>query len=271
MARHMAERVRDSQRKQQEALIHAQQSVRHSKAARTEELSSQYLDYGKKARSYYMKHGLMSEKESKWADRLMSGGEKAPVTMLAQCGEGGPCNAVPKFNLKHGITSPAEAAWARKMNVESAADKARRTELADFGDFDTQAQGDDNYGAGVSNEVHRQNPGVDDHQGFPSTGMLRAPIQSLLLPKRFTPEAKAWGWPMLGRDDSAARAVPIPDAFGSLGTAAQPTDPVYQEQVATGVAQLKQLFSEPAQAGPGRRIGDDVSAFLFRPAHAAGF
>lgn len=279
-ARHMAEQraeaVRVSQRKDREALSHAQEDLRrHSHAAaavglaRMQELSSQYLDYGRKARSEYMKHGLVSPAENKWADKLMSGWEKAPVTMLAEkpgCGYGGPCTEVTAWNLKHGITSAKEEDWARGMEVENAADKAPTSMLSMSDDFDPQGQGDDNYATGVSAEVHRQYPGVNDQQGFPSTGMLRAPVQSLLLPERFTAAAKAATWPMLG--EGPAAAVRVPDAFGSLGTAAQPVDPVFQAQAARGVSQLKQLF---AGSAPARRVGDDVAAFLFKPAHAAGF
>jgi len=265
MAKRQASANRAADRKKHEALHRAQQSVRRAAVggARTEELSSQYLDFGRKARSFYAKHGLMTPAEDKWADKLQSGWEKAPVTMLAQlaCGRGGPCSAVPEWNLKHGITSPKEAAWSKTIGVESAADKGRTTQLSMSDDFDPQAQGDDNYATGISAEVHRQYPGVNDQQGFPSTGMLRAPIQSLLLPERYTPDAMA-------RAREAARAVAVPNAFGTLGTAAPTTDPVFQAKVATGVAQLKQFMDG---AAPNRRIGDGVAEFLFAPSHAVGF
>ena len=159
LARRMSSHAREQRVHQAQTLNAADHAARrphaHSAAtvsgllvaapARTEQLSTQYLDFGKKARSFYLKHGLMTEKEAQWADKLATGWEKAPVTMLAQtaggpaCGRGGPCPAVPEFNLKHGITSAAEEKWARSMGVESAADKAVRTTQLSFSDtFDPQ-------------------------------------------------------------------------------------------------------------------------------------
>jgi len=47
-------------------------------------LSQQYLDFGQKARSFYVKHGLMSKAADDWAKKMGTGWEKAPVEMLAQ-------------------------------------------------------------------------------------------------------------------------------------------------------------------------------------------
>ena len=47
-----------------------------------------------------------------------------PPSAPRQCGRGGPCPATGAWELKHGLISPKEAAWARTMPVENAADKA---------------------------------------------------------------------------------------------------------------------------------------------------
>lgn len=49
---------------------------------RTTQLSTQYLGYGKQARTYFKKAGLMSKGENKWASKLSTGWEKAPVQVI---------------------------------------------------------------------------------------------------------------------------------------------------------------------------------------------
>ena len=55
-----------------------------STKARATMLDQEYNNYGQKARAFYQKVGLMSKAEAKWASSLQTGGEKAPVQMLAQ-------------------------------------------------------------------------------------------------------------------------------------------------------------------------------------------
>jgi hypothetical protein len=111
--------------------------------APTQMLSQQYLEFGQKARDFYVKHGLMSKAADAWAKKMGTGWEKAPVQMLAQvagkqqqllaCGDGGPCPAGPAFIRKSGLTSNAEVAWSKGFDVENAADKAPTTMLAQKG------------------------------------------------------------------------------------------------------------------------------------------
>jgi len=108
--------------------------------APTQMLSQQYLEFGQKARNWYVKHHLMSQAADDWAKKMGTGWEKAPVQMLAQvagkqqqllaCGDGGPCPAGPAFIRKSGLTSNAEVAWSKGFDVENAADKAPTTMLA---------------------------------------------------------------------------------------------------------------------------------------------
>jgi len=109
--------------------------VAFEKKGKTEMLSQQYLEFGQKARDFYVKHGLMSKAADAWAKKMGTGWEKAPVQMLAQvksaaCGNGGPCPAGPAFIRKSGLTSAAEVAWSKHFDVEDAADKAPTTMLA---------------------------------------------------------------------------------------------------------------------------------------------
>ena len=46
---------------------------------KTEMLSQQYLEFGQKARDFYVKHGLMSKAADQWAKKMGTGWEKAPV------------------------------------------------------------------------------------------------------------------------------------------------------------------------------------------------
>uniref|UniRef100_A0A7S0WCF0 Uncharacterized protein n=1 Tax=Hemiselmis tepida TaxID=464990 RepID=A0A7S0WCF0_9CRYP len=91
-----------------------------TKAARTTSLDQEYEQYGQKARAFYKKAGLMSKNEARWASSMATGGEKAPVQMLAQlrCGQGGPCPQLAKELKSSGITSEAERKWVAKMPVE---------------------------------------------------------------------------------------------------------------------------------------------------------
>jgi len=109
--------------------------VAFEKKGNTQMLSQQYLDFGQKARDFYVKHGLMSPAADQWAKKMGTGWETAPVEMLAQeasaaCGNGGPCPAGPAFIRKSGLTSAAEVAWSKHFAVENAADKAPTTMLA---------------------------------------------------------------------------------------------------------------------------------------------
>ena len=46
-------------------------------------LSQQYLEFGQKARDFYVKHGLMSKAADAWAKKMGTGWEKAPVQVCA--------------------------------------------------------------------------------------------------------------------------------------------------------------------------------------------
>eukprot|EP00285_Hemiselmis_virescens_P005146 CAMPEP_0173395460 /NCGR_PEP_ID=MMETSP1356-20130122/32116_1 /TAXON_ID=77927 ORGANISM="Hemiselmis virescens, Strain PCC157" /NCGR_SAMPLE_ID=MMETSP1356 /ASSEMBLY_ACC=CAM_ASM_000847 /LENGTH=296 /DNA_ID=CAMNT_0014354193 /DNA_START=13 /DNA_END=903 /DNA_ORIENTATION=- len=102
------------------AYLHKYDGAGQSTKARMQTLDQEYKQYGQAARSFYEKHGLMSKAEAKWANSMATGGEKAPVQMLAElkCGEGGACPELAAALKKAGLTSSAERKWVSKMPVE---------------------------------------------------------------------------------------------------------------------------------------------------------
>jgi len=254
-----------------------------STKARATMLDQEYNDYGQKARAFYQKAGLMSKAEAKWASSLQTGGEKAPVQMLAQ------------HNRVH---SPARTVW-NQIGTQNPSPMAQRV-MKDNDNF--------GYKAPVQMLAQKQQPSnVWQQIGAPEPAQAaqgamkssdnfgyKAPVQMLSEKHHPTPNV----WRQIGAPEPAQAAQQAMGNSDNFGYKASPQMllecgrggpcPALANELAkaglTSNAERKWIgnfpvegFKAPTQKlmqvgskGASKQVAKGLSSYLFSKPHSAG-